>query len=103
MSRELAMKFCGPVLIKETGIPTSPVDRGYTAERQMSFYKELQLRLPPTRMVAFAYFSAFDAPWRVADAHPTPGYHPEEAHFGLYSADRKPKKVLTIIRALSSN
>ncbi|HYM35687.1 MAG TPA: hypothetical protein VET48_09850 [Steroidobacteraceae bacterium] len=102
VGQELASKFCGPVLIKETGIPTAPAENGFSAERQMSFYKELQLRLPPTRELAFAYFSAFDAPWRVADTHPTDGFHPEEAHFGLYSEDRKQKQVLTIIPALTS-
>jgi exo-beta-1,3-glucanase (GH17 family) len=102
VGRELAAKFCGPVLIKETGIPTAPAENGFSAERQASFYKELQLRLPPTRRLAFAYFSAFDAPWRIADAHPTPGFHPEEAHFGLYREDRKPKPVIEVIPALRS-
>jgi exo-beta-1,3-glucanase (GH17 family) len=101
VGQELTTKFCGPALIKETGIPTAPGEKGFSAERQASFYKELKFRLPPTRQLAFAYFSAFDAPWRVADAHPTPGFHPEEAHFGLYSEDRKPKKVLTIIPSLN--
>jgi exo-beta-1,3-glucanase (GH17 family) len=100
VGRELATKFCGPVVIKETGIPTAPIEQGFSAERQASFYKELRLRLPPTRTMAFAYFSAFDASWRVADAHPTPGFHPEEAHFGLYFEDRRPKKVLSIIPTL---
>lgn len=102
VGRELTAKFCGPVLIKETGIPTAPVENGFNANRQASFYKELQLRLPPTRKLAFAYFSAFDASWRVADDHPTEGFHPEEAHFGLYSEDRKPKPVLKVIPALRS-
>jgi exo-beta-1,3-glucanase (GH17 family) len=100
VGRELTAKFCGPVLIKETGIPTAPAESGFSAKRQASFYKELQLRLPSTRKMTFAYFSAFDASWRVADDHPTEGFHPEEAHFGLYSEDRKPKQVLTIIPAL---
>ena len=102
VGRDLMAKFCGPVLIKETGIPTAPAEKGFNAKRQASFYKELQLRLPPTRKLAFAYFSAFDAPWRVTDAHPTGGIHPEEAHFGLYSEDRKPKQVITIVPALTA-
>jgi exo-beta-1,3-glucanase (GH17 family) len=102
VGRDLKAKFCGPVLIKETGIPTAPAVNGFSAERQASFYKELQLRMPPTRELAFAYFSAFDAAWRVTDAHPTEGPHPEEAHFGLYTEDRKRKPVLSIIPALTS-
>jgi exo-beta-1,3-glucanase (GH17 family) len=102
VGRELTAKFCGPVLIKETGIPTAPAENGFSTERQASFYKELQLRLPPTRELAFAYFSAFDAPWRVWDAHPTAGPHQEEAHFGLYTEDRKRKPVLSIIPTLTS-
>ncbi len=51
-------------------------------------------------MRAFAYFAAFDAPWRVDDNHPVPGYHPEEAHWGLYDDRRKPKQVVAIIPVL---
>jgi exo-beta-1,3-glucanase (GH17 family) len=102
VGRALASIFCGPVLIKETGIPTAPAEMGFSAKRQASFYQELQSRLPPARKLAFAYFSAFDAPWRVADMHPTPGFHPEEAHFGLYAADRKQKSVLSVIPPLAS-
>jgi hypothetical protein len=90
------------VLIKETGIPTAPAENGFSAARQASFYKELQLRLPPTRALAFAYFSAFDAAWRVTDWHPTAGFHPEEAHYGLYFENRKPKPVVSVIPKLVS-
>lgn len=102
VGKELAEKFCGPVLIKETGIPTAPAEAGFSPKRQASFYKELRLRVPPERKLAFAYFSAFDAPWRVSDAHPTPGFHPEEAHFGLYYEDRREKEAAANIPALKS-
>ncbi len=41
---DLAASYCGPVLVKETGIPTAPVEKGFTEKRQASFYVELQRR-----------------------------------------------------------
>jgi len=96
----LAGLYCGPILVKETGVPTAPEESGYSQSRQASFYERLAERFVPTPMRAFAYFAAFDAPWRVADSHPVPGYHPEEAHWGLYDDKRKPKKVVAIIPEL---
>lgn len=88
---DLHRAFCGPVLVKETGVPTAPASAGYTPARQASFYAALRTALPPSRERAFAYFAAFDAPWREHDWHPVAGEHPEEAHWGLYRADRSPK------------
>jgi len=92
---ELAPLACGPILVKETGVPTAPASAGFTEERQASFYRELRRRLPASRARAFAYFAAFDAPWRAYDATGVPGapsrVHPEEAHWGLYDALRQPK------------
>jgi exo-beta-1,3-glucanase (GH17 family) len=79
------------VLVKETGVPTAPAEAGFTEQRQASFYRELRRQYPPSRDAAFAYFSAFDAPWRAADEQAVPGHHPEEAHWGLYREDRKAK------------
>jgi len=84
---ELAPLACGPILVKETGIPTAPLSAGFTEARQASFYRELRARLAPNADRAFAYFAAFDAPWRAYDAiavpGAAPGIHPEEAHWGL--------------------
>jgi len=92
---ELAPLSCGPVVAKETGVPTAPASAGFSSARQASFYRELRARLPPSGARAFAYFAAFDAPWRAFDAlavpGATPGVHPEEAHWGLYDAQRVPK------------
>jgi exo-beta-1,3-glucanase (GH17 family) len=92
---ELAPFACGPILVKETGVPTAPREAGFSEARQASFYRELRSRLPPTAAQAFAYFAAFDAPWRAYDAvaapGAAPGVHPEEAHWGLYDAERRPK------------
>jgi exo-beta-1,3-glucanase (GH17 family) len=84
---------CGPVLVKETGVPSSPPEEGYSEARQASFYRELRRQLPPAATRAFAYFAAFDAPWRAYDASPLTGVHPEEAHWGLYDGARRPKQA----------
>ena len=99
---KLAQTYCGPMLVKETGIPTAPEAKGYTAKRQASFYQELEHRFPPTRDHAFTYFAAFDAPWRLEDAGPAPNQHPapEEAHWGLYDDRRQPKEAVAQIPPL---
>jgi exo-beta-1,3-glucanase (GH17 family) len=88
---KLAAGTCGPILVKETGVPTAPASAGYTESRQASFYAELRRAFPVSAARAFAYFAAFDAPWRAYDATGVPGVHPEEAHWGLYDAERRPK------------
>lgn len=88
---DLARLYCGPILVKETGIPTAPAGAGFTPQRQAAFYAELRRRFPPGELRAFAYFAAFDEPWRALDASPTPGPHPEESFWGLYDHDRRPK------------
>ena len=93
---------CGPILVKETGVPTAPESMGYTPARQASFYTALQQRFKPGRHAAFAYFSAFDAPWRVNDESPVPGVHPEEAHWGLFDERRAPKLVVQKIPPLNT-
>jgi exo-beta-1,3-glucanase (GH17 family) len=90
---DLAQRFCGPILVKETGVPTGPASAGFSPERQASFYAELRQRFAATGSHAFAYFSAFDAPWRAHDAGALPGAvtGPEEALWGLYDSERRPK------------
>lgn len=92
---QLTPQACGPVLVKETGEPSAPAAAGFTPERQAAFYRELRPLLPPGAHSAFAYFAAFDAPWRAYDATgvpgAAPGVHEEEAHWGLYDAARRPK------------
>ena len=86
--------FCGPILVKETGVPTAPKEEGFTPEKQKAFYAELARQLAPSRNLAFAYFSAFDAPWRIYDESAVAGHHPEEAHWGLFTEAREPKPVM---------
>ena len=93
---KLTASYCGPVLVKETGVPTEPETAGYTEKRQASFYGELRRRFPASKESAFAYFAAFDAPWRLHDLSAIPGQHPqlEEAHWGLFDERRQPKPVV---------
>jgi exo-beta-1,3-glucanase (GH17 family) len=88
---DLAAAYCGPVLVKETGVPTAPASLGYTEARQADFWRSLKNQFLPDRRRAVAYFSAFDAPWRVNDEHPTAGPQPQEGSWGLYDAQRRPK------------
>jgi exo-beta-1,3-glucanase (GH17 family) len=99
---QLAQQYCGPILIKETGVPTAPATNGYSEARQASFYKELRTRLAgPAR--AFAYFAAFDAPWRAQDATGVPGPHPEEAYWGLYDSSRRGKLAVDQLPPLAQD
>jgi exo-beta-1,3-glucanase (GH17 family) len=95
--RRLGESFCGPILVKETGVPTAPASAGFTPARQADFYVALRAVFAPSPRSAFAYFAAFDAPWRVADAQASPGVHPEEAHWGLYDERRRAKPVVAAI------
>lgn len=99
---QMAGLYCGPILVKETGLPTEPAAKGYTEARQRSFYQALRKQFPSTTNRAFAYFDAFDAPWRAYDANPVPGTFAEEAHWGLYTEKRQPKPVVEVIPILPS-
>ena len=94
--------FCGPVMVKETGVPTGPAEAGFSETMQVDFYAELQKALPSSRDRAFAFFSAFDALWRVYDFNPVPGHHPEEAHWGLFTETRIPKRVMEELTPISA-
>jgi len=94
--------YCGPILVKETGIPTAPEAKGYTQARQAAFYQALQHRFRSSSARAFAYFAAFDTPWRLNDYGPS-GQRPatEEAYWGLYDERRQPKAVIALIAPLA--
>jgi exo-beta-1,3-glucanase (GH17 family) len=90
-----------PILVKETGVPTGPAQAGFTPQMQRAFYDLLARRLKPTRRCAFSWFSAFDEPWRTGDFNPVPGAHPEEAFWGLFTEDRRPKPVMADLPKLA--
>ena len=98
---QLAQQYCGPVLVKETGIPTAPAPAGFTEHRQAQFYAELARRFPGSAERAFAYFEAFDAPWRLKDYALGKAPAEEEAHWGLYDERRQPKEVVASIKPLA--
>lgn len=99
---KLGSSYCGPILVKETGIPTAPEAKGYTEARQAAFYRALEHQFRPSRDHAFAYFAAFDTPWRLNDYGPQ-GQRPatEEAYWGLYDERRRPKAVVALIAPLA--
>ena len=85
-------------------IPAPPESVGFSEARQAAFYRELRGVLPPSRTQAFAYFAAYDAPWRAYDATGVPAaqaVHPEEAHWGLYDEERRPKAAARELPPLS--
>ena len=86
--------YAKPILVKETGVPTGPASAGFSPDMQRAFYDLLAKRLKPSHRRAFAYFTAFDEPWRPGDFNPTPGAHPEEAYWGLFTETRGPKPVI---------
>jgi exo-beta-1,3-glucanase (GH17 family) len=100
---ELARSYCGPVLVKETGIPTAPAAEGFSSARQAGFYRQLRALLPPDGQRAFAYFAAFDAPWRAQDATGVPGPHPSEAYWGLFDSQRHPKPAIDQLAPLAQD
>ncbi|GAC1697612.1 MAG: hypothetical protein PVS2B3_09140 [Steroidobacteraceae bacterium] len=99
---ELGKAFCGPILVKETGEPTAPAAAGFSEAGQAAFYRELRQRFPATRARAFAYFSAFDAPWRADDVTPVGPARAEEAHWGLYDGARHAKPAVRDLPAVTS-
>jgi exo-beta-1,3-glucanase (GH17 family) len=99
----LADAFCGPILVKETGVPTGPVSLGYTEDKQRAFYRQLETQMKPSATEAFAYFSAFDAPWLVDAPNPVPGPHPEEAFWGLFTEGRAAKAAVKELKPLVWN
>lgn len=97
---KLSDAYCGPILVKETGLPTGPLNMGYDAEKQAAFWRALEVQFKPSRARAFSYFSAFDAPWRIGDFNPVAGAHPEEAFWGLFTEARVPKPVIQGLKPL---
>jgi len=98
----LAKAYCGPILVKETGVPTGPLAEGYSSAMQRAFYRALDVQMKPAASRAFAYFSAFDLPWHAYDAGAVPGSrHPEEANWGFFTHARRPKPIMADLPRLA--
>jgi len=101
IANRLATNFPGPILVKETGVPSGPREAGYTSAMQRAFYREMAVQMAPSGTRAFAYFSAFDLPWHAFDAGPSGGrVHPEEAHWGFFTESRAPKPIIADLAPL---
>ena len=82
-----------PVIITEAGWATNSNGRGIHPEHvneanQKMYYEDLMEWSGKNKVLTF-FFEAFDEPWK-GSSHPL---EPEK-HWGLYYADRKPKKVI---------
>ena len=82
-----------PVVITEAGWATCSNDRGIRPENaseelQAAYCAEL-MRWSRERGVLTFVFEAFDESWKGSDDPREP-----EKHWGLFTADRKPKQVL---------
>jgi exo-beta-1,3-glucanase (GH17 family) len=76
---ELATKTTRPVIFKEVGLPSGG-DAMVSEAGQAMYYRLLQ-KTP----AVFAYFEAFDQPWK--------DWAPVEPYWGLFHSDRSPKEV----------
>jgi exo-beta-1,3-glucanase (GH17 family) len=95
---ELASRTRAPILVKETGLPSAPAERGFSEAGQAAFWRALAARVPRTRGRAVVFFEALDAPWKPAEVRALSGRdHPEEAHFGFLRANGDPKPALAAI------
>jgi len=84
-----------PVLVKETGLPSAPTERGFNEARQAAFWRGLEHALPAGPAQNLAYFEAFDAPWKPQELAAQFGrIEPAEGHWGLFRQDGSPKKVV---------
>ena len=93
--RALCGKF---VLVKETGAPSGPLERGMSPQAQAQLWSELLRRLRAQKNVGLALFEAFDAPWKVAEIARDSGIHDErERYWGWFDAQRHPKPVVNVL------
>lgn len=93
--RALCGKF---VLVKETGAPSGPLERGMSPQSQAKLWSELLPRLRAQKNVGLALFEAFDAPWKVAEIARDSGIHDERERFwGWFDAQRRPKPVVNVL------
>ncbi len=100
VAQRLRQQSAKPILIKETGLPSGPQARGFSAARQAEFWRQLCARLPERSGLGVVYFEAFDHPWKTENARAEFGHHPEEAHWGFYRHDGTPKPALAQLREL---
>lgn len=91
--KDIAGRYPGkPVIITEAGWATNSNGRGIhpeavSQEFQARYYKDLMEWSEKEGIMTF-FFEAFDEPWKGSPEALEP-----EKHWGLYTVDRKPKKI----------
>lgn len=87
------------ILVKETGIPSGPVEQSYSAKQQRLFWQQLMAKLKSRPGVYIALFEAFDAPWKVMEMQKQSNKRDErEQYWGWFTQTRKPKLVVDLLK-----
>lgn len=87
-----------PLLIKETGLPSGPANKGFSPAQQAFFWSKLLQQFPFSPTQSLACFEAFDAPWKPGEMALTlPGNHNSEAFWGFFTQEGKGKQVRDIL------
>jgi exo-beta-1,3-glucanase (GH17 family) len=76
-----------PIMCKEVGFPSAGAEKygvNMTEQIQADYYKLLAMK-----PIQFMYFEAFDCPWK--------RHNGTEDHWGLWTHDRKPKAVVSVL------
>jgi exo-beta-1,3-glucanase (GH17 family) len=95
VAARLRERYTQPLLIKETGLPSGPGRLGFDEARQAVFWRTLGRQIPAAPGVAFAWFEAFDAPWKPATLpEGASALRAVEAHWGLFDTAGRPKAAL---------
>jgi exo-beta-1,3-glucanase (GH17 family) len=99
---KLQSQYPKPLIVKETGLPSGPASAGFTEAYQGAFWAELLKQSAPSETRAVSCFEAFDAPWKPAVIR---GYFPgsdhlQEAYWGFFTAEGKPKPVMDAVRLI---
>ncbi len=95
---KLRAKSDRPLLVKETGLPSSPEHLSFTPERQARFWAETWALLDPGLRPSLGYFEGFDTPWKFEENAREFAAQPGEAHWGFYTHEGIEKPVLDALR-----
>ena len=99
---KLQSRYPKPLIVKETGLPSGPASMGFSEAHQSAFWAEILNQSVLSEIRAVSCFEAFDAPWKPAV---TRGYFPgsdhlQEAYWGFFTVDGKPKPAVSAIRLI---
>jgi exo-beta-1,3-glucanase (GH17 family) len=99
---KLQSQYPKSLIVKETGLPSGPASTGFNEAHQSAFWAEILKQSAPSETRAVSCFEAFDAPWKPAVTREYfPGSdHLQEAYWGFFTVDGKPKPVVKAIRLI---